>query len=64
MQFKVYWQSSWLKQWKFCGGFNTFHQANEHIDYLTNHVPSGSKIKFRIDAMLKSFQVMSFDTQA
>jgi hypothetical protein len=59
MQFKVYWQSTWLKRWKYCGEFMTFHQAAEHIDYLTKHLTSRSKVRFKVDTTLQSFLVMS-----
>lgn len=59
MNFRVYWQSSVLKRWKFCGGFETFYQANEHIDYLMRHLPDGSSVRFRVNGFFKNFLVMN-----
>jgi len=61
MIWTVYWQTSFTKAWKFCGGFNSFVSANEHIDYLSKHLPGGKKRKFKINGTLKSFNVCELD---
>lgn len=57
MIFKVYMQSQWIKRWRFCGRFNEFTQANEHVDYLLATIPDGYKVKFRLTTEFRSFDV-------
>lgn len=48
MNYSVYYRTKWLKERKFCGGFNTLRQAIDHVDFLQKKLPNGNKIVFKI----------------
>ncbi len=55
--YQVFYESRWLKKWKQCGAFDTFAEANEHIEYLIQELPGGYKWRFRINNAFKSFEI-------
>lgn len=56
--FRVYFKTKYLNRDKFCGEFNTLELAMEQIDYLTEHLKDGSKLKFEIRTYLKNYETI------
>lgn len=54
MKWHVYVQSMILGKWRYCGSFEAFTKANEHIDYLERDLPCGDRARFRVSNTLDS----------
>ena len=49
MNYQVYYFTRWLKDIRYCGGFNTLSQASSYVDFLQKKLPFGKKIVFKIE---------------
>lgn len=49
MNYKVFYVTRWLKDIRFCGGFETFLLAHSYVDYLQKKLPNGNKLIFKIE---------------
>lgn len=53
--FKVYkCKLGWFKAVAYCGSFDTFARAYEHIDSIINHSATGTKVSYIITNAISS----------